>query len=121
MITLVFPNVHVPHLPVEWNDTCRAGGTGPVSQAKTRPLFSANSVMIVAFTNAICMNTVMIVTIIHYLPLKYHQNAPASNVFFPTFPGEDPRTHHFGYGLTTHKMLPPALTCICMEHIHTCQ
>ena len=38
----------------------RAGGTG---QAKTGPLFSANSVMIVAFTNAICMNVVMIVTI----------------------------------------------------------
>ena len=42
---------------------CRAGGTGPVGQAKTGPLFSANSVMIVAFTNAICMNVVMIITI----------------------------------------------------------
>ena len=41
----------------------RAGGTGPVGQAKTGPLFSANSVMIVAFTNAIGMNVVMIVTI----------------------------------------------------------
>ena len=39
----------------------RAGGTGPVGQAKTGPLFSA--VMIVVFTNAICMNVVMIVTI----------------------------------------------------------
>ena len=41
----------------------RAGGTGQVGQAKTGPLFSANSVMIVAFTNAISVNVVMIVTI----------------------------------------------------------
>ena len=43
--------------------TLRAGGTGPVGQAKTGPLFSANSVMIVSLTNAICMNVVMIATI----------------------------------------------------------
>ena len=41
----------------------RAGGTGPVGQAKTGPLFSTSSVMIVAFTNAISMNAVVIVTI----------------------------------------------------------
>ena len=41
----------------------RAGGTGPVGQAKTGPLFSANSVMIVVITNAIFRNVVMIVTI----------------------------------------------------------
>ena len=30
----------------------RAGGTGPVGEAKTRPLSSANWVMIIAFINA---------------------------------------------------------------------
>ena len=34
-----------------------------LSQAKTGQLFSANSVLIVAFTNAIYMNMVMIITI----------------------------------------------------------
>ena len=41
----------------------RANGTGPVGQAKIGPLFSTNSVMIVVFTNAICVNVVMIVAI----------------------------------------------------------
>jgi hypothetical protein len=49
-------------LPLE-RSASRAGGAGPVGQAKTGPLFSENSVMIVAFTNAICMNMVMIATI----------------------------------------------------------
>jgi hypothetical protein len=40
----------------------RAGGAGPVGQAKTRPLFSAYSVKIIAFTNVICINVVMIAT-----------------------------------------------------------
>ena len=41
----------------------RPVGTGPVVQAKTGPLFSGDSVMIVALTNAIYVNVVMIVTI----------------------------------------------------------
>jgi hypothetical protein len=47
------------------NDTTvhRAGGTGPVGQAKTGPLSSTNSVMIVGFAKAIYMNLVMITTI----------------------------------------------------------
>ena len=36
--------------------------------------------MIIAFINALSMH--MIATISHYLPLKYHQNAPASSIFF---------------------------------------
>jgi hypothetical protein len=43
----------------------RAGGAAPVGQAKTGPLFRENSVMVVAFTNAIFINMVMIATISH--------------------------------------------------------
>ena len=48
---------------------CSCSMSGPAKpvrlagQAKTGPPFSANLVMIVAFTNAVCMNVVMIVTI----------------------------------------------------------
>lgn len=55
------------YLPID--PTCvyymqtKAGGTGPVDQAKIGPLFTANSAMIVTFTNAICMKAVIIVTI----------------------------------------------------------
>ena len=44
----------------------RAGGTGPVGLAKSGPFSSTNSVMIVAFINALSMNVVMITTISHY-------------------------------------------------------
>ena len=37
----------------------RAGGTGPVGPAKTGPLSSMNSVMIVAFINVLSMNVVI--------------------------------------------------------------
>ena len=45
------------------NVTFRACGTGPVGPAKTRPLSSTNSVMIVAFINALWMSSEMIATI----------------------------------------------------------
>ena len=57
------PAMILAFLGIELDSSARAGRTGPVGQAKTGPLFSANSVMIVAFINAICMNVVMIVTI----------------------------------------------------------
>ena len=46
----------------------RAGGTGLVGPVKTGPLSSTNSVMIVAFINALSMNVVMIAKISHYIP-----------------------------------------------------
>ena len=42
---------------------CRAGGTAPVGQAKTGPLFSTTLVMIVLFINIFAINVVMIITI----------------------------------------------------------
>ena len=73
--------------------------------------------MIIAFINVLTMHmyVVMIATTSHYLPLKYHQNAPASSILiFFFFPEEDPQTYTpltaFGYGLTTLKLLPPALS-----------
>ena len=39
--------------------------------------------------------------------------------FFQNFPGEDPRTPHFYYGLTTLKLLPPALNQISCVIVNT--
>ena len=87
-----------------------------VGHAKTGPLSSMNSVMIFAFINALWMNEVMIAKISHYLPLKlkYHQNAPASSIFFffKIFRGRAPDLQTpppFGYGLTTLKLLNNSL------------
>ena len=82
-----------------------------VGPAKTKPLSSMNSVIIVAFINALSMNVVMIATISH-LPLNYHYLECASKQHFFSF--LDPPA--FSYGLTTLKLLPLALV---MEPILT--